>query len=841
MTAGVAPRAGAQTAGSVDPSFSAGSGPNGNILAMARQTDGRILVGGNFTTFAGASRSALARLNADGSLDTTFNAVLGPNGTNAPDVREIVIDGSGRVLIAGIFTSVHGDTNRTLVARLNADGSTDTGFTPNARFSNSRFVVLTNGQFLYSAIYSGPPPGPGQLPPRTNIVFRFNASGSLDTNYNTAGEGFTLVPPTNFIAPTPSLDRLRLLADGRVIAGGQFDAHTAGAKSGLARLNMDGTLDAAFVSDLGNPPSPGPIPFPTMRVPAVAEQPDGRILVGGRFNTHNGNSVSNLIRVLPADGSLDTAFGAPASGQVNAIQLQPDGRILVGGAFTNISGAAMDRIARLNADGSVDSNFSIGAGFDNTVNAMILQPDGGILVAGSFINFNGIPAPRIIRLNGGVGAGGGGGGGGATNTPPVITGQPGNQVVSVGGNASFAVSASGTAPLRYQWRFNGSPMGGATNATFSISNVQTFNAGFYDVVVSNGAGAATSQRAALTVLNGAPIPPGIVTHPAGVRGYPGASITLSVTATGTFPLAYQWRLNGAAITGANGPAYTIHGLSAGTAGVYDVVVSNPFGSATSLPATVTLDTSPLIVSHPASQGAFLGATVILSVVATGPGPFNYTWQKDGQLLGAPSQPFLVLTNVQPADAGSYQVTVFNASSAAMSLPAVLSVFPPPVFITLPPPLLNVLATSNTLFSCTATGNGAVSFQWRFNGTNVPGATTNTFAPPTARRRDSGTYNVAVTDSRGTVVSSNIVFRVRVPQRVVPPAPLPGQGFRLMFGDQDGQPLVSSDATNFIVQFTTNFTTWTTLPGGLTTSNGLLVLDDAPGTNTTRRFYRVIEP
>lgn len=186
---------------------------------------------------------------------------------------------------------------------------------------------------------------------------------------------------------------MALQPSGKILIGGQFTIN--GATKYFVRLNMDGTLDASFINGL-----PGPDGF----VERIAIQPDGKILIGGYFSNVNGVSRVGIAR-LNADGTLDTGFGNGQAGVENSISsaltLQPDGKILIGGQFTEVNGVPRDHLARLNSDGTLDPSFPDGlAGASNiitVVNDIALQPDGKILVGGGdIIDDN---EKRIARLN----------------------------------------------------------------------------------------------------------------------------------------------------------------------------------------------------------------------------------------------------------------------------------------------------------------------------------------------------------------------------------------------------------------------------------------------------------
>ena len=154
-----------------------------------------------------------------------------------------------------------------------------------------------------------------------------------------------------------------------------------------------------------------------------------------------------------------------------------------------------------------------------------------------------------------------------------------------GTNVTFTVAATGTAPLSFQWRKGGTPIGGATGTSYSLSNVQAADAGTYTVVVTNAAGSATSGNAVLTVY----VPPAITVQPVGQTLASGSSVTFSVTATGNPAPAYQWRRNGVNISGATASSYTKSNIQSADVGLYSVVVSNLAGTVTSPEAVVDAD------------------------------------------------------------------------------------------------------------------------------------------------------------------------------------------------------------------------------------------------------------
>ncbi len=163
-----------------------------------------------------------------------------------------------------------------------------------------------------------------------------------------------------------------------------------------------------------------------------------------------------------------------------------------------------------------------------------------------------------------------------TNVPPYLTAEPQARTVTQGSNAAFSVTADGTAPLGYQWRFNGTNLTGASASAYTVTNALPTQAGSYSVVVTNGFGSVTSAVAALTVN----VPPFIINQPQPTEVTQGANVTFCVMVSGTPPLRYQWRFNGTNIAGATTNCYSRYNVQTNDAGTYAVVVTNLAGSLT---------------------------------------------------------------------------------------------------------------------------------------------------------------------------------------------------------------------------------------------------------------------
>ena len=225
---------------------------------------------------------------------------------------------------------------------------------------------------------------------------------------------------------------------------------------------------------------------------------------------------------------------------------------------------------------------------------------------------------------------------------PAIVAQPQSRSVFPGQTATFAVSATGPTPLRYQWAFNGSALPDATGASLVLTGVQFAQAGNYSVTVFNQAGSAASAIAHLTVVT----PLLILTQPTNAAVAPGGTATFRTLAAGNGTVRYQWRKDGLPIPGATGPTLGIPGAQLTNAGVYTCLMADAVSTVSTAPAQLIILIEPVITLHPVSQTVVTGATVVLSVSVTNTAtlPVGYRLRRNGATLpttfpGA----FLVLT------------------------------------------------------------------------------------------------------------------------------------------------------------------------------------------------------
>jgi hypothetical protein len=262
---------------------------------------------------------------------------------------------------------------------------------------------------------------------------------------------------------------------------------------------------------------------------------------------------------------------------------------------------------------------------------------------------------------------------------PAILSQPQDQIVLAGSNATFSVSATGAAPLGYQWLFNGAPFYGAgyfgTNGfggpNLIIPNAQPANAGSYSVRVFNAYGAVTSSVATLTVSGFVPT---IVQDPGSETATNGDTVSFSVGANGSVPLFYQWLFNGTAIYGATLSTLTLNNVQTNQAGAYSVVVSNWVGQVTSASANLTV----LQVNHPPvanSQNVITTLNKPVNITLSGSDrdndPLTYivvTQPANGTLAGtAPSLAYQPNTNFSGADSFTFKVNDGQADSAVVTV------------------------------------------------------------------------------------------------------------------------------------------------------------------------------
>ena len=431
------------------------------VNTIAIQTDGKILVGGAFANYRSTGKNFLIRLNSNGTEDTTFSTNAVVNGTTARfgnTVNSIVIQTDGKILVSGNFVNYNAQTGKNYLIRLNSDGTEDTAFSSNAIVNGvtARFnaqilsvVIDSNSKILVGGQYTTWSSGANK-----NRLMRFNSDGTEDTTFTAnvlakmnnnvqtiyvAPDASlyvgTIIGPAGYNAKINKSGAIKLNSDGtenslldgatafsagvftlvktpskQLFIGGAFvDYAGQSGKSRLIKVSPSGFEDEAFNANIKNC-------FNNNTVLSVVTQTDGKVLVGGSFQIYNSQVGKNYLIRLNADGTEDTAFSTNAvvnsttaqfSSLVNTIAIQTDGKILVGGAFANYRSTGKNFLIRLNSNGTEDTTFSTNAvvngttaRFGNTVNSIVIQTDGKILVSGNFVNYNAQTGKdRLIRLN----------------------------------------------------------------------------------------------------------------------------------------------------------------------------------------------------------------------------------------------------------------------------------------------------------------------------------------------------------------------------------------------------------------------------------------------------------
>lgn len=294
---------------------------------------GQTVIGGSFATIRSTSQAAgtgtvmrgIARLDADGTLDLSFNPNATANGTQG-NVFRVLRLASGKLLVGGHFTAI-GGTTRSKLARLNSNGSVDTTFNAGTMNINDyvwNFAETPNGKILVCGGFT-------RMGNATHInVARLNADGSNDP---------TFIADTGYIGSGyPSVNTVLPRSDGSVVITGAFDVVNNSVRTNIARLGSDGS-PIAFAA----------YPTPNAPIHWAVQQPDGAIVIGGSFTALNALANYSKLARITAAGAIDSSFVSPVitGGDVYTLLRQPDGRILAGGALAAVDGRTSNYLARI--------------------------------------------------------------------------------------------------------------------------------------------------------------------------------------------------------------------------------------------------------------------------------------------------------------------------------------------------------------------------------------------------------------------------------------------------------------------------------------------------------------
>ena len=383
------------TDGSVDNTFNSGDGTgqyfpsvdatsSRDIAAVTLQSDGKILIGGKFNRYNGSVISKVARLNVDGSIDNTFNAV-DDEGTSTGDVLSLFVKADNNIVVGGSFSNLMQRRLRR-ITQLNTNGTIDSDFNKTygplegssgttivnkikQDASNGYFVI---GQFReYDDI-------------RSRNISKINADGTIDNSFTTGN--------TIFNGFDDDVYDFVVQPDGKVVVVGEFENYNQIPAPGIVRLNTDGSIDGAFNVGTGVNTSG------SARINHIVLQPDGKFLISGFFVQFNDTPLQQFGRLNP-DGSIDTTLNTGTGvNNVNDIFLLSNGQIILSDVTsyngTNING----RLARIDPDGTLDTSFDSSGILGGGANALTELPNGQYFVSGFFGNIANPQSP-ILKLN----------------------------------------------------------------------------------------------------------------------------------------------------------------------------------------------------------------------------------------------------------------------------------------------------------------------------------------------------------------------------------------------------------------------------------------------------------
>jgi uncharacterized delta-60 repeat protein len=354
-----------QVDGTLDNSFNLmGAGADDQIHALAVQSDGKIIIGGDFITYNNQSANRIIRLEQDGSIDPTFAIGTGPDGR----ITAIAIQSDGKIIVGGAF-SVFNGYEQLAIIRLNQDGSIDNGFNVGGT-GLSIYQNLEHMVPMIGAIFIQPD---GKILVGGNFN-RFNRNWNVPpiVRLNSDGSQDAFNPP---VFGKLFVESIAIDSQGRILIGGEF---IAGSNRNLCRLNNDGTLDNSFVFAFSSTINTS--------ISTICLDASQKVLIG-----------SNTLNCLNSDGSVDNTFtlSSVVDGRVKDIQIQNDNKILVCGWLTG-------GITRLHNDGSHDISFATGEGAMNNgftnINKISFQGNGKLILVGRFQTYDQTIVNNISRI-----------------------------------------------------------------------------------------------------------------------------------------------------------------------------------------------------------------------------------------------------------------------------------------------------------------------------------------------------------------------------------------------------------------------------------------------------------
>ncbi len=409
--------------GSIDTSFNMGAGFNNIVRSMATQSDGKIIVGGDFSLYSGSATNWLIRLNTDGTKDTTFTTPV----LNQA-VYSIAVQSDDKIIIGGAFTTVSG-VSSVRIARLDVNGARDATFNVGAGANQivRQIAIQSDGKAVIVGAhtsYSGS---------AVNRITRINTNGTRDTTFN-IGTGLA-----------NAAYNVSIQSDGKILTTGDFVSYSGSTNNRIVRINTDGTKDTTYTLGTGFNNS---VYISNLRS-------DGKLVVAGTFTTYSG-STNNYIVCINTDGTKDTAFNVGTGlnvgwggGLNNSIAFDSEDNTYLASDNLSYSGSFVPRIFKVKDDGTLDptydpgiglsrfaianlisgsrlytaglfvnyqtpgapgiamisdsatlsSSFNPGIGFNGDVYTIARQSDGKVIAGGAFTNYSGSTSTRLVRIN----------------------------------------------------------------------------------------------------------------------------------------------------------------------------------------------------------------------------------------------------------------------------------------------------------------------------------------------------------------------------------------------------------------------------------------------------------
>jgi hypothetical protein len=831
--------------------------------------------------YSGYQEMFIAKLNPSGAAVWA----RGMNCINNDNGKGIALDGNGNVFVTGTFTgsaspgntniNSTGNTEDMFLSKYDSQGSllwivdsggtsTDNGYGVAVDKFGNAYVV---GVFYGSANFGG-----------TNVLYSYGGSadgflakytpnGALVWVQQMGGTG-------SDFARGVTVDR-----DGNPVVTGDFiDTAMFGAVCLITKGSRDifvakysptGTL--LWVQQAGGPSDD--------YGNAVAVDATGNCFLTGNFYgsvSVGGTNLSSFggFDVLTAkfdnDGNLAWArqAGTGNNDSGNAISVDTNGNAFVTGSYygtmnfgtTNLPGIAYDDIfvAKYSPDGSVLWALSSGTanGYDSGY-GVAANKLGNFFVVGQFsgsgtfgiTNLSSYAAADVFLTK-------------FTRDIPVIISAPTSQTIMEGAPVSFTVMAAGTGPFTYQWQFNGQTISNATNSTFLISSAQTNRSGAYSVVVGNYEGSVGTIPAPLSVLTladavdnsnliwtsggNSPWVNQTNTIHSGPSAAKSGAITdaqqswLQTTVVGPARVSFWWKVSSensydilsfqiggveqANISGKiewKQVSFLVPSGPQTLRWLYAKDVSDSVGQDAGWVDEISVVYAPSIAVQPSSQTLVAGSPLSLGATISGTSPFAFQWQRDGQDITTATNQVLSVPNIQAAEAGAYTLRVSNSAATVTSVVATITVLIPPKIIQ-EPASYSISPGQNLELTVNATGQGLLGYQWKLNGTNIPGALGPSLVLSNLTSADAGNYTVVVSSQTGSTTSSPA--KVTLTSLVMVPTVM----------------IEGSVGNQYQIQFKNSVsdTNWTVLTNIALPSNPFLHVDfTAQG--RPNRFYRVV--